>query len=917
MADTSELEPELAQLVAARPDDDDALVEAMVAGRLFGRAHAAKLGRFTLIERLGRGGMGDVYAAYDPVLDRKVALKLLRTDSGVRRLDADERGWLVREARAAARLAHPNVVAIHEVGELGEGADGIYVAMEYIEGQTLRVWLREGRKQAAILEVFVQAGLGLAAAHAAGVIHRDFKPENVLVCGEGSELRVRVVDFGLARVAERMQGEGSPSPPSAIQTTPMGTPAYMSPEQLRGESIDARSDQFGFCVALHEALTGQHPFGAGLPGATLETILARIAAGERPIAERSLPGWLRKILRRGLALDPADRYPSMRAVVALLRATPARRRRRLSIAAAALLALGSSALTVASLDAPPTPSCTGAGAELRGVWDASTRAAARQAFADSKLANAAEVWERIEPRLDEYASAWIASRELGCRARLAGDGESLEAVELRDACLDRRRAELRGLTELLRDPTPTVILAAIATVDQLTPIRACSDIETLRREASLDETLADPDQVERLRQEILRRSSQARMGQALELASPAEQLVREAEALAAPTALAEALVLRSLVEEGQGDYDVAAASLEAPLLEAVAARHDRLHAEIATRLVWLHGVRRQEPVAATAWVARADAAIRSVRRDPLLRARLLDYRSSIASVAFDPASAERLQREAIAIRREFAPDSDVELAPSLGNLGRILVEQGEPDQAAPLIEESLARYRKAFGPHHPDVAAMESNLGQAYVDGGELERGRALLEHALALKERIYGPAHIELLNTLNNLGNATPDPETARGMFERGLAIAEREFGPQSSQVANLVYSLAFIAWLHGDADATLRHAERALAIQALVYGEDHPTLALTHELLARGQLDAGEPEAAAATIERALELARAGQLKPIERGNLLLSAAWIAKANAAPASEVRALADDARMLLGEDPGPDVARELAELLGP
>ncbi|MFV8756103.1 protein kinase domain-containing protein [Nannocystaceae bacterium ST9] len=915
MPDTIEL---IDQVAAARPEHEDALVQAVVAGRLFGSAHAARLGRFTLIERIGRGGTGDVFAAYDPLLDRKLALKVLRTDAGLHRLDADEREWLLREARAAARLAHPNVVAIHEVGELGQASEGIYVAMEYIAGTTLRAWLREPRSLAQILAVFVQAGRGLAAAHAAGVVHRDFKPENVLICGEGPELRARVVDFGLARVAERRPGELAPSDASRA-STPKGTPAYMAPEQLRGQGFDARSDQFGFCVALHEALTGEHPFAADRAGTTIEQLLARMRSGERRVGERALPGWLRPILRRGLAIEPDDRHPSMLALVDVLRATPARRRRRrLSVAGVALV-IGSSALTIAGLDRPGDPaSCASAAIELRGVWDPATRAAARSAFARSELANADEVWSRVAPRIDAYAEAWIADREQTCHVRrIAG---ASERVELRDACLDRRRAELRGLTELLVNAESTTVLAAIAAVDQLGPIAGCDDLESLRREAAIGDSKVDVAEVEALRQEILRRTAQARAGRASELADVADELVGKARALALPIALAEALVLRGMVEEAQGDYEAAANSLEAAAFEALAAHHDRLYAEVATRLVWVHGVRRRASEAARGWVPHAEAAIRAAHDDPHLLARLLDHRGTIASLDHDYASAEQRHREALALRRSLPSVSEVELAASLGNLGRALLEQGRPEQATPLIEESLTRYRAAFGPSHPDVAAMLSNLGQAHVAGGELERGRALLGEALALKQRIYGPNHVELLNTLLNLANvesALGRSDAAQQTFARALAIGERSLGPESPQIEALLHNLAFESWLLGDHQATLDYSTRALALQRRVYGDEHPILALTYELRARAQLGLGQLDAAGDTIALALRLAERGQLGSLERGNLRLSAAVIERARGGSPTRVRALAREARELLGEDLDPSAARELAGLLEP
>ncbi len=911
------------ELVAARPEHD-ALVEAMVASRLFGQAHAAKLGRFTLLERIGRGGMGDVFAAYDPLLDRKLAVKVLRTDAHAHRLGATEHEWLLREARAAARLTHPNVVAIHEVGELGEGNEGIYVAMEYIAGTTLRAWLRDAHPLAVILDVFVQAGLGLAAAHAAGVVHRDFKPENLLVCGEGNELRARVVDFGLARVTERKPSTGPAIGVGlAGPSNPMGTPAYMAPEQLLGELVDARSDQFGFCVALHEALTGEHPFGANRPGATIEALLVRMNSGERRFGERALPGWLRPILRRGLAIEPKDRYPSMTAVIGVLRSTPARRRaRRLTLASVAAMAVVSAAAAgmTSSLDRPESPGCETVAIELRGVWDDPTRSSVRQAFDRSDLINASEIWTRIEPRIDSYADAWITRREQTCHARRT---DTSERLELRAACLDRRRAELRGLTETLATGEPATVLSATAAVDQLTPIARCDDIESLRQDAEFgdsnhEKASANPRR-EALRQAILQRGAQARAGRARELADVADELVDDAEDLASPTVLAEALMVRALVEEARGDYSAAAHSLESAAFEAIAARHDRLHAEITTRLVWIHGVRRRS-ADAQGWVAHAKAAIRALDDDPQLRARLLEYQSTIASLAHDYASAEQLVRAAIAIRRELAPGSDVELAPSLGNLGLILLTQGHPEQAAPLIEESLARYRAAFGPSHPDVAAMLSNLGYAHASGGDVEHGLALLNEALVLKQAIFGPDHVELLTTLNNLGTVYSQlgrSEQARAAFVRGLAIGEREFGPESAQIEALVHNLAYESWMTGDHQSVVRYSTRALSIQRRTYGNEHPILALTYELLARGQLGVGELEAANATIGLALRLADASQLGPSERGSLLLSAAVIEHACGQPEARVGALAREARELLGAHADESATRELAELLGP
>ena len=899
------------RLQAARPEADEGerRLEAMVASRLFGTANAppAKIGRFTLLARIGRGAMGDVYAAHDPLLDRKIALKLLRPGAGV---DAHERGWLLHEARAAARLAHPNVVAIHDVGELGDDDGGIYVAMEFIAGMTLRAWLRERGSRAQILDVFVHAGRGLAAAHEAGVVHRDFKPENVLICrGDGGRLRVRVVDFGLARVV----GHGAPETATGVA----GTPAYMAPEQHRRGPVDARADQFSFCVALHEALTGRHPFGADEPGAGGERVLARILAQERPRGDQATPGWLRRVLRRGLMATPSARYASMQDILRELEATPTRRRRRGLLAAGAALALTSSALTVASRDGRAVAPCAAVADELHAVWDEQTRSAAGAAVTGSGLANADEVWERLAPRIDEHAAAWLIARRRSCQARR--DDPTDATARLREVCLFRRRAELRGLTSLLVGADEATVLSAASAADQLTPIAVCDDAEGLRREASTDQVVA-LDVVESFRRDILALEMQVRAGHARAAEPRVPALVDAARERGGPTVLAEALHLRGLVEEARGDHEAAADSLDAAVREAIAARHDRLHAALAVRLVWLHGVQRRRPADARAWIGHAEAAIRAVRDDAVLAARLLDHRGSIASVEDDHATAERLHREAIAVRGGSSQLAQADLAMSTSNLGLALLAQGKHAEAEPQIEAALARYRALFGPSHPTVAAVLSNLGQAHVRAGRVERGLTLLREALALKESSLGREHIALFTTLNNLGGAYSElgrRTEARDSYLRALALGERELGPDSPRLEAVSHNLAFEAWELGAYDEVIRHASRALELQRRLHGASHSIMAPTLELLARGQLGVGRTAEAVATIEEALTAASRGALDPAVHGSLLLSAAWILHHADASPERVLTIAAEAQRLLRPAPGPssDQARELAALL--
>ena len=319
------------------------------AGEVTAGAH---VGRYLVLRLLGAGGMGIVFAARDPELDRTVAVKLLRAsiDSEEAQLAMQER--LRREAQAMARLSHPNVVAVYDVGTLG---DRVFVAMEYVEGVTLTSWLATKRSLADILAVFDAAGRGLAAAHGQGLVHRDFKPENVLVGDDG---RVRVTDFGVAKLGA--------SPRTSVQrpleltatNAALGTPFYMAPEQYLGEPVDPRTDQFSFCVALYAAVHGVRPFA----GTTLDELAASAIAGKLtpPPVATAVPERIRAALVRGLSATPAERFPTMEALLAELQPPPPRRRTGYAIAAAAVVVAGLGAGVVALTRhaapiAPPPP----------------------------------------------------------------------------------------------------------------------------------------------------------------------------------------------------------------------------------------------------------------------------------------------------------------------------------------------------------------------------------------------------------------------------------------------------------------------------------------------------------------------------------------------------------------------------------
>lgn len=292
--------------------------------------------RYEVLAPIGAGGMGVIYAARDRMLHRTVALKMLQSGGAGEVSEARMRERLLREARAMARLSHPNVLAVYEVGEL-EGQ--VFLAMERVEGETLTAWLRQGRRSwREVVEVFLDAARGLSAAHSAGLIHRDFKPDNVLVGADG---RVRVTDFGLASALAPIAGEGaeggSRAAGSLSVTALAGSPPYMAPEQLRGETVDARADVFGYCVSLYEALYGERPFR----GESLAELEGEVRRGEvhAPRRGNHVPGWLRRVVLRGLRHEPEQRFQSMEAVILALEGGRGRVRRRVVGGVAVLAAL--------------------------------------------------------------------------------------------------------------------------------------------------------------------------------------------------------------------------------------------------------------------------------------------------------------------------------------------------------------------------------------------------------------------------------------------------------------------------------------------------------------------------------------------------------------------------------------------------
>ena len=423
----------------------------------------ARVGRYVLGRRLGAGGMGVVYEASDPELDRKIAIKMLRRGASAERLR--------REAQALARLAHPNVVAVHDVGE----HDGqVFIAMALVDGENLRGWAAGGQHSTReILRVLASAGRGIAAAHQAGLVHRDLKPDNIFVARTGEVL---VGDFGLARDADDEGAEHDEAATAATNLTMtgmvLGTPAYMPPEQAEGAATEA-SDQFSFCITAFEALHGTRPFA----GDTFETLQENIRAARfvEPERPRPLPSRVSRALRRGLAPDPADRFPTMNALLAALEPRPSWLRRALPLAAVAAIA---AALAVTVLvTRRHGPSCTAVRQELAGTWNPARRGTVLRALHDRQLLPQAAL--ELTGELDRYAARWVAVREEACAAE-AERQLSADQLAARRACLDARAADLGGVIHDLETAHDPDALLLWQRIDALWPPEGCRDEATAK-----------------------------------------------------------------------------------------------------------------------------------------------------------------------------------------------------------------------------------------------------------------------------------------------------------------------------------------------------------------------------------------------------------------------------------------------------
>jgi tetratricopeptide (TPR) repeat protein len=788
-----------------------------------------RIGRFVVLERLGAGGMGVVVGAYDPTLDRRVALKLLHASL---RDGASARERLLREARAMARVEHENVLAVHEVGVVG---DDVFIAMEFAGGGTLRSWCKaQQRPWREIVARFVQAGRGLAAAHDAGLVHRDFKPENVLLTVDGG---VRVADFGLVGGGEPSNIE-SPPPSSPVGDgltetgAVMGTPAYMATEQHQGRRAVAASDQFAFCVALWEALYGARPFGGRTYGDLVMNVFEGLIVA--PPASTDVPRRIEEALRRGLRSTIEERWPAMTPLLDELASDPeAVRRRRLrrgGLVLAGVAVAGVIGFAIARQTQPDAAAaCSGADELVASTWNAERRAAVHKAFAGTGREYAEDTFTRVSALFDRYTADWSVGRTGACRDTRVRRAQSEQLMDLRLACYERRRSELDGLVALLaRGPDVDVLDHAIDAAQGLSSLAYCDDTAALM--AAVPPPI-DPAK----RAPVLAAYRRLDAATQLEKVAKLRDALRDARALDTETRAlgyapltAEILLLVASVERRLLDLDAAEASVLAAGRAAAEGKHD-----IAAARAWLLLVEirsragRFEDLETIAAMAEA-AALRTGDH-----ALTIDARSTIGNLyyargRFEDARAVFQQAIDDAGRR-FPPDHLVRGQLAL-NLGRALDGLGRYEEALPLHREALANVEKNLGPDHLSVATAVNNIGADLQELGRYDEARSAYERSLHIVERTLGPDHAEVAMALKNLAGVVRDQghsESAIPMLERALAVTEKALGPDHLLVAETLSGLGSARHNVGDMAGSRAALLRALAIREKVLGPEHPQVA------------------------------------------------------------------------------------------
>jgi eukaryotic-like serine/threonine-protein kinase len=710
-------------------------------------------------DRAVAGGAGLVLAARDPELARRVAIKLVH---------GGQRDRMLAEGQALARLSHPNVVPVYDVGVHG---DQVYVVMELVEGETLREHCAPPRTVRDVVRAYRQAGEGLAAAHRAGLVHRDFKPDNALVGADG---RVRVVDFGLALAGEPAPGPGDAAATLAAGSVPvthagLGTPRYMAPEQATGAALSPASDQYAFCASLRESLLAVAP---------------------------AVPRWLDGILRRGTAADPADRFPSMERLLAALARDPRTVWQRRAFAAAALAA-AAAAFAVGRADRAAAPACDGGAAELAAVWDDRARGALHAHLAALGTPYARQARDHVTGALDAYGSRWRGVHRESCLAHRDAT-LSTPMFDRRVACLARARAAFDAAIRAVSSTTTKRLPDAIAATAELPDLARCTDPALLMSNVAPPPPEAAP-AAAALANELASLEIEIRAAQP-DVRPRVADAVTRARALAYPPLVARALRLAGVAAVAVDDRKAAIPLLGEATRLALTAGENALAVEAFALRAYAQGTASPRGAldglelieALAAGLPGSERAVRALLDNTAGTVALADGGRDRARAAFE---------RALDHARAVTGPAAIDLAVVRTNLALVLPE---PARRLELIRERLAIVEGALDPGHPLV--LDARISAAFLEP-EAARARAALAPPCAAYVELHPAYGFNILQCQYELGlhaHAAGDAAAARTAF--GLAVATEHTGGKGSQLA---LARVYATLLDGDLPGAARLIE------------------------------------------------------------------------------------------------------------
>ncbi|MCR9161942.1 MAG: protein kinase domain-containing protein [Nannocystaceae bacterium] len=865
---------------------------------------AVKIGRFVVIRKLGQGAMGIVYLAYDPKLDRKVALKLVDTSAlGSEMGDAQTR--LEREAQAAAALGHPNVVTVYDVGE---HRGDVFLAMEFVEGSCLTDWIKERHGWRDVTALFLEIARGLAAAHDADMVHRDFKPDNVLLGVDG---RPRVADFGLARPTEgwsardasKMLGDGSEASIRALKLQShdalastgevCGTPAYMAPEQFAGVDVGPASDQFGFCVSLFEALFGFRPF----KGDSVTELAVAVLENDRQTlpARHDVPKAIVEVVLQGLEPKVEDRHPSMHALADRLDAALRVRMRNRLLAGGALVAalsVGFGAQAAEALDEQP---CDEASSAVDRAWSSERKDAVTSAL------HAANLSTDITTALDAFAEDWTQMRVDSCEAALVAGRDSTDVLDLRTACLDRARSRLDVAADALANAPTADRVRAVPTA--LGSLAECEDVNALR-ELSLVYGAEDSLESQAAWVDAERKVAFIRLHQ-YEPPTAWSQTAAELESLGETHALPHAVAIGAYWQGramlANGDVDDAEAALQRALPSAALS----LSRTVTPRTLYalaeaaIHGERYAE---ASERLRLAEAMSQQIREPQTQRETLDDIRVSQAHVAIKRGAPEQAAQQLRAMLEEdrARPPRFQERVHS--TLGAACRELGDTPCALEHHAKALELVAALPEVEPLELAGRHANMGLMHADMGNAPEATAALGTAAEIVEQAFDAKHPmrgQLLSDRGGIQGAMGDPADGERDLLEGLAIHAHNHGKDHPALVEALIDLNRTQLRLGKLQDATKHGEWALRIVDAAFEGQHPRRADPRLPLADAYAATGRFDDAARVLREGLEILDTPKTHPMQRAEFQFALARAlapndAEAAAAAAREAKAFIAD-----------------------